>query len=229
MLRATTDAPDYLHQDKLPYSNGHWVNAHFKKEIFCNFRVILASLEELQIYFHAGLCRETPDKFIVNVYFGPQLDRTGTYFVRASGDIADRVFKLWEPLHYSTELSWPQVRNSTPGAFERKQLQNYGVYQSNLAHSVTRHTRYSCLDGQPGRSRFNVDDIVPNASRWGGVAGSLSETGACSDRGGRKSPYRGEPDTWPSYVGDRSRDASGASGSNEDAGAEAPRGSGGHG
>ena len=76
MPSALTHTPDFLHQDKLTYSNGHWVHAHFKKEIFPTFEEVLLALEELQIYFHAGLCRNTKEKIIVNVYVRPQLDST---------------------------------------------------------------------------------------------------------------------------------------------------------
>ena len=113
--------PDYLQtceEDKdfgsdIPYGNGHWVKAQFSKKNFNTLETIRDALDELDIYFQFGprACEHDPDQHAVYLYFGPKWDERGKTFLRASKGLRFRAEPfVHEPLFYSTEVSWSEVR-----------------------------------------------------------------------------------------------------------------------
>lgn len=177
--------PDFLHQSGLPYSNGHWVRIKVDRAIFPNFEAIAEALEELGVYFHLGPRTEdnTITRIHANVFFGPDYNRATGVFKRASGELKERVFRLYEPLLESIEIPWDEVRDCSKGAefIRKKKFRNIkretGEPFNELAHRVE-YTGNDNADywkeqehGNYCPSDFSASDIEFRASAPGGSGG----------------------------------------------------------
>ena len=135
------------------------------------------------MYFHLGPCinDNTITCIHANVFFRPDYNRTTGVFNRASGELKERVFRLYEPLLESIEIPWDEVRDTSKGAefIRKKKFRNIKRETGEPFNELSYRVPYTGNDnadywkehGDHSPREFSASDIEFRASTPGGSGG----------------------------------------------------------